>query len=327
MNPLRIIFAGSGEFGLPTLAALLDAGHRLVQVVSQPDRPAGRGRKLTPTPIAQFALDRGLPLERTDVLNALPLPPADVMVVIAFGQKIAPAVVNHPRLGSVNLHSSRLPRFRGAAPINWAILAGDAITGNSIIRLAEKMDAGAILAQSELTIGDSETAGELHDRLARDGAPLMLKTLAALANGTAVETPQDHSLATIAPKLSRESAVLDWSMTPFQIARKINGLSPWPGCRVRLLSPSGEELARLTLLRAKPMAEAPSRGSASIHNPLLPVNPIDGTPASGGVIAGNTVDRFVEILDVQPEGKRPMTLAAYRNGYPWPDGARLQSIA
>ena len=305
MTKLKIIFAGAGEFGLPTLSALVDAGHDLVQVISQPDRPAGRGRKLTPTPIAQVALDRGLPLERTDNVNGLSLPPADVMVVIAFGQKISPAIVNHARLGAVNLHSSRLPRFRGAAPINWAILAGDAVTGNSIIRLAEKMDAGAILAQSELTIGDTETAGELHGRLSQDGVPLMLDTIQSLADGTAVETPQDHSLATMAPKLSRESAVIDWTQTPFQIARKINGLAPWPGCRVRLDDREGKEIARLTLLRARPLA--PSKAGA-------------------GIVAGNTIDSQVEILDVQPEGKRPMTLAAYRNGYPWQDGFRVTSI-
>src|SRR5689334_18777973 len=156
MENLQLIFAGAGEFGLPTLEALVNAGHQIGLVVSQPDRPAGRGRKLTPTPIAQFALDRGLPLERTDDINALPLPPADVMVVIAFGQKIAANVVNHPRLGSVNLHSSRLPKYRGAAPINAAILAGENITGNSIIRLAQKMDAGAVLGQSSIEIGELE---------------------------------------------------------------------------------------------------------------------------------------------------------------------------
>ncbi len=305
MDLLKIIFAGSGEFGLPTLATLVSTGHTIVQVVSQPDRPAGRGRKLTPTAIAQFALDRNLPLERTDNINALPLPPADVMVVIAFGQKISPAVVNHPRLGSVNLHSSRLPRFRGAAPINWAILSGDEITGNSIIRLAEKMDAGAILARSSLAIGETETAGELHDRLSQDGAPLMLETLQQLAAGKAIETSQDHSLATLAPKLSRESAMLDWSQPAKQLARKINGLSPWPGCRVRLIDPTGAEVVRLTLLRARPLAVS--------H-------------AGTGKITGTTIDGKIEILDVQPEGKRPMTLSAYRNGYAWQDGFRVESI-
>jgi methionyl-tRNA formyltransferase len=304
MTRLKIIFAGAGEFGLPTLRGLLDAGHEIVQAISQPDRPAGRGRQLTPTPIAQFAIEQKLPLERTGNINALVLPPADVMVVIAFGQKITPAVVNHPRLGSVNLHSSRLPRHRGAAPINWAILSGDKVTGNSIIRLAEKMDAGAVLAQSDLTIGESETAGELHDRLSQDGVGLMQNTLQSLADGKAVETPQDHSLATMAPKLSRESTAIDWQRTGFELARKINGLSPWPGCRVRIVDRSNVERARLTLLRGKP-AEG------------------QGQP---GVILSDTIGGTVQILDVQPEGKRPMSLLAYRNGYPWEDGFRVESI-
>src|SRR4051812_41089224 len=170
MTLLRIIFAGAGEFGIPTLRALRGAGHEIVCVMTQPDRPAGRGRTLSPTPLAQAALDLGLDVHRTADINKEALPPADVMVVIAFGQKIGEHQVHHPRLGSVTLHSSRLPRHRGAAPINWAILSGDKISGNSIIRLAPKMDAGAILAQSELTIGKLETAGGLHDRLAEDGA-------------------------------------------------------------------------------------------------------------------------------------------------------------
>src|SRR5690348_15690882 len=132
MIPLRVIFCGSGEFGLPTLQSLLESAHQVVQVISQPDRPAGRGRGLTPTPISQAALEAHLPLLRTSNINQENLPAADVMIVIAFGQKIAPHIVDHPRLGSINLHASRLPLLRGAAPINWSIIHGDAITGNSV---------------------------------------------------------------------------------------------------------------------------------------------------------------------------------------------------
>ena len=137
MTPLRIIFAGSGEFGLPTLRAILDAGHQVVQVVTQPDRPAGRGRALRPTAIAELASSRQLSLLKTSNISAESLPPADVMLVIAFGQKIAESVVHHPRLGSINLHASLLPRYRGAAPINWAIIRGETVAGNSVIRLAQ----------------------------------------------------------------------------------------------------------------------------------------------------------------------------------------------
>src|SRR5687767_8423721 len=209
--PLKLIFSGSGEFGLPTLRALIHGGHQIIQVISQPDRPAGRGRTMTPTPIAAFAAAQNLPLLKTANINAEALLPADAMVVIAFGQKIGEAAVHHPRLGSVNLHASILPKYRGAAPINWAIINGERVTGNSVIRLAPRMDAGDVLGQSSLQIGELETAGELHDRLAADGAPLMLKVLEQLAAAAAIETPQDESLATIAPKLSREASKLDFT--------------------------------------------------------------------------------------------------------------------
>ena len=295
---------------VPTLRALMAAGHEVVQVFSQPDRPAGRGKKLTPTPIAELAIEHALPLVRTDNINAEALPAADLMVVIAFGQKIGPAAVDYPRLGSVNLHSSLLPKYRGAAPINWAILRGDSITGNSIIRLAEKMDAGAILTQSNLSIGESETAGELHDRLAENGAPLMLNLLDQLQNGTAIETPQDHTLATIAPKLSRQTAIIDWSQSALMVARQINGLSPWPGCRVRL-DDGGNEVAKITLVRSRRVDRATENIPGELVN--------DGTIAAGD-------GRCVEMLEVQPEGKKPMKLADFRNGKPWHAGMRLSPV-
>src|SRR5437867_6224787 len=219
MAGLRIIFAGSGEFGVPTLKALIGRGEKIVQVVSQPDRPAGRGRALTPTPISQFAIGAGLPLLRTENISREPLPEADVMVVIAFGQKLAEPIVNRPRLGSVNLHASRLPKYRGAAPINWAIVKGEAITGNSVIRLAQRMDSGAILGQSEVPIGELETAGELHDRLAEDGARLVPEVLDGLAEGKVREVPQDETHATQAPKLFRDIAKLEWERPATELAR------------------------------------------------------------------------------------------------------------
>ena len=310
MARLRVIFAGSGAFGLPTLKALVQS-HEVIQVVSQPDRPAGRGRKLHPTPISEFAIEHNLPLLRTADINAEPLPAADVMVVIAFGQKIVDPVVNHPRFGSINLHASRLPKYRGAAPANWAIISGATVTGNSVIRLAQKMDAGAVLAQSSLAIGETETAGELHDRLAEDGVALVQRVLEDLAAGRAVETPQDESQATLAPKLSRASAVIDWSKPAAQVAHQIRGMSPWPGCRVRLLDTTGAELARLTLLRARP-------------------NGCEGTRWNPGEIMMHGCiqcgDGEVQVLEVQPEGRRPMPLDAYQRGNPWCPGMRVESV-
>ena len=310
-SPLRIIFAGSGEFGLPTLQALVAAGHEIVQVVSQPDRPAGRGKILTPTPIAKFAIESNLPLLRTQNINVEPLPPADLLIVIAFGQKIAPHVVNHPRLGGINLHASLLPKYRGAAPINWAIVRGETITGNSVIRLAERMDAGAVLGQSELTIGETETAGDLHDRLSQDGAPLMVRVVEQLAAGTAVEHAQDESRATLAPKLSRDAAKLDFTRPARELADRIRGLSPWPGCRVRLVSKEGGEIARLTLVSCG--AEWANTGHLSPGS-IAP---------GGGIVAGAGL---LNVVLLQPEGKRPMTVKDFSNGHPWASGMRVESI-
>ena len=317
MHKLDLLFAGSGEFGLPTLRSLAQAGHNLVCIYSQPDRPAGRGRKLAPTPVAQFALEQNLSLTRTDDLNKESLPAVDLLIVIAFGQKISDAVTRHARLGSINLHASRLPKYRGASPINSAILNGETVTGNSIIRLAQKMDAGAVLAMSELKIGDTETAGELHDRLAEAGAPLMLQTVEQLATNRAIETPQDESQATKAPKLKRESTRIDWNQSAERIANQIRALYPWPGCRVRLVSSENVELARLTLVRAKSgMSDSPMGSSAS-DSPAGTIN------QDGRIIAAGTP---LQILEIHPEGKRPMPLLNYLNGHPWPPGARLESV-
>ncbi|QOV91678.1 methionyl-tRNA formyltransferase [Humisphaera borealis] len=308
---LSINFAGAGEFGVPTLRAIVAAGHRVPLVITQPDKPAGRGSKLTPTPVAAAAVELGLPLLKTADINAETLPPADLLVVIAFGQKIADAIIHAPRLGAVNLHASRLPKYRGAAPIHRAILGGETIAGNSIIRLAQKMDAGAVLGMSELVIGELETAGELHDRLSQDGVHLMLRVIDELAAGRQVETEQDHSRATLAAKLSRESTRIDFTGKAADIARQIRGLHPWPGCRVKLLTAAGEPADSLRLIRAI----------------AIPGNPPAGaTPgqitASGHIVTG---DGLLEIVELQPDGKRPMPLPDYRRGKPWDAGMRLES--
>ena len=310
ISGMNILFAGSGAFGAPTLTRLIDAGAKIVRVYTQPDRPAGRGKKLTGTPIADLATQRGLDVVRTADINAETLPPADAMVVIAFGQKIAPHVVDHPRFGSINLHASRLPKYRGAAPINWAIIDGDRTTGNSVSRLANRMDAGAVLGQSEIEIGETETTGELHDRLAVDGAPLIERVLTELHEGRAVETPQDDAHATVAPKLTRAHANLNWNEPAAVLCDAIRGLYPWPGCRVRLINDCHKEIARLTLVRARPV-ERRSSGFVGMIDELGHVG---------------AADRMIEIIEVQPEGKRPMPLDAFRNGHPWTAQSRLESI-
>lgn len=305
---MRVLFAGSGVFGLPTLRALAAAGFDVPLVISQPDKPAGRGKKLTPTPIAQFAIERGLPLLRTSNINTETLPQADVMIVIAFGQKIAPHVVNHATHGAVNLHASILPRHRGAAPIHWAILSGDELTANSAIRLAEKMDAGAVLGTSDPIEIANHTTAELHDRLADDGPGLILRVIEQLRAGTAVERVQDEAKVTLAPKLSRQSAMIDFGRSAFEIARQINAMYAWPGCRVELFDGS-QVTARLTLARAEPIDG--SRGVGEIDR-------------EGAIGCGSG---RVRIIEVQPEGGRLMSVSDFRNGRAWDAGMRVRSIA
>ncbi|HEX8324009.1 MAG TPA: methionyl-tRNA formyltransferase [Tepidisphaeraceae bacterium] len=337
---MRIAFAGAGAFGVPTLQRLVEAKANVVRVYTQPDRPAGRGKKMTPTPIAEAAAAMGLEVVRTADLNAETLPDIDALVVIAFGQKIASHIVDKPKFGAINLHASLLPKYRGAAPIHAAILAGEPVAGNSIIRLAEKMDAGNVLGTVELAIHPNETTGELHDRLAVAGAPLVEQVLEQLRSGDAIEVQQDHAAATLARKLSRESTRIDFNRPPQSVADQIRGLYPWPGCRVRLLD-GADEVARLTLVRAR-LAPAPGIPGAGLSSsgasgkPGGPdSNPLPAYRERGQEVVPGTVtaeghvacgDGGIELIEVQPEGRRPMTLAAYRNGRPWTAGLRLESI-
>ncbi|MEM6315543.1 MAG: methionyl-tRNA formyltransferase [Planctomycetota bacterium] len=289
---MKIRFAGSGAFGLPTLRALADR-HEIVQVLTQPDKPAGRGKRLTATPIGAWCDTHGLPVTRTMSINSEPMVESDVLVVIAFGQKVGQHVTDAPEFGAVNLHASLLPRWRGAAPIHHAVMAGDAVTGNSIIRLAERMDAGAVLGQSQRPIDDTYTTGDLHDLLAEDGVELMLDVLDELESGTAEEIEQDETLATPAGKLSRADAILDFTADAKTVSRKINGLSPWPGVRVTVNDEP------VTLLRSRPADD-------------------DGTPGTildNGHIACGVGS--IEVLELQPSGKKSMPLSAYRNGREW----------
>lgn len=304
MEKLKVIFAGAGAFGVPTLKALLER-HEVVGIYTQPDRPAGRGKKMTATPVGEFAAARGISAVKTEDLNKEVLPGADVLVVIAFGQKISPEVTAWPRLGAINLHASRLPRYRGAAPIHRAIMGGETVTGNSVIRMAPKMDAGAVLGMSSVEIGETETTGELHDRLAEDGVPLVLKVLDELAAGTAVEVEQDHARATLAKKISRETAVLDLGKSAEEVSRQIRGLYPWPGVKGLLLAGDGKEVARFTFGHVRAVEGKGEPGEISE----------DGRVACG---AG-----AIEVMDLQPEGKGLMTLAAFRNGRKWERGMRV----
>ena len=211
---MRIVYLGSGEFGIECLNALADSAHELVFIVTQPPQPAGRGRRECPTPVCHWANTHLVPFIETgnvntpEIIEQVAHHQPDLKIVIAFGQKIGPELIDMPPKGAINVHASLLPKYRGAAPINWAIINGETKTGISIITLAHKMDAGQILAQAETQIAPDETAGSLHDRLAQLAAPLLLETVEKIATGTAVYTDQDHSKATYAPKLRKNDGFL-----------------------------------------------------------------------------------------------------------------------
>jgi len=294
---MDLVFFGSGAFGLPVLEELV-ARHTLRLVVSQPDRPAGRKRQPRATPVSSYAESHGLPLHRTADANAdaatIRAVPADAWVVIAFGQKLSPSLLAGQF--AINLHASLLPRWRGAAPIHHAIMAGDPQAGVSVITLADRMDAGDVLASASVEIGPAETTGDLHDRLAELGPTVIGEVLAASANGTLHPAAQDEKLATAAPKLHRGVGRVEPSMAADAARRRINGCGPWPGCDAVI----GGDTIRL--LRAAPCGGAWTPGMVS----------------SDGVMG--FADAGVQLLEVQRQGGRPSSFADWARGrhHGWP---------
>lgn len=298
---MKLLFFGSGAFGLPTLH-MLATEHQLSAVISQPDKPAGRGSKLTPTPIAEWTaanlphipLFKPANVNDPDITAQLRAFPTDAWVVIAFGQKLKPALL-HDRF-AMNLHASLLPRWRGAAPINAAILAGDVTTGNSVITLADKMDAGLVLAQSHRPIDPLQTAGELHDQLSQDGPALVQRVLSEFASDSLHPEPQDDSRVTLAKKLSKSDGILDFSLSAEHCRRKVHGLTPWPGVTASFRN----EPLKLLRVRALDNATGPSAPGTILD-------------ADAGLVRCAHASAL-QLLEVQPAGKRPMPWKDFANG-------------
>lgn len=307
-RPLRIVFFGSGAFGLPTLRKLREQ-HDIVLIVTQPDRPAGRKRVLTPTPIGAFAEQHSMatikPQSPNDpaVVEQIHAVGADAFVIIAYGHKLSEALLGDTF--AINLHASLLPKFRGAAPINWAMMRGEGETGVSVINLAQVMDAGAVLDQQATPIDPLETAGELHDRLAELGATPVLRTLQRWQRDELVQQSQDESLASRAPKLSKSDGTVSFDQHAAAVRSRIHGLTPWPGCTVRL----GDQTMKL--LRVEEVSENPVG-----RNP--------GELADTGVIACK--EGSVRILEIQPPGSRAMSWQEYIRGRRLPAQARCEAL-
>jgi methionyl-tRNA formyltransferase len=315
---MRIVFLGTPDFAIPSLEALVDAGHDVAAVVTQPDRPSGRRRKMTESPVKAFAQERGLPVHTAEDINDASMVDTlaelapDLIVVAAFGQKLGPEVLNLPRHGCINVHASLLPRHRGAAPVAHAILAGDPETGVTLMEMAESIDTGAMLAQEAVPIGSSETAGELEERLARLGARLLLDTVGAIAGGWVEPIPQDESKKTRAPSLRKKDGLIDWSRSAEYLDRFARAMSPWPGAYTFWHRPEKQPL-RLVVKDAEP--DARSDDGAEEPGTVL--------SADDGRLTVQTGEGVLHVLRLQPAGKRPMPTGDFLRGHDLGPGSRL----
>jgi methionyl-tRNA formyltransferase len=310
---VRVVFLGSGAFAVPSLAALLDAGHEVAALVTQPDREKGRGRALAATPAKVLAEQREVPvlqprrIKEPQAIDALRALRPDVQVVVAYGQILPRAVIDIPRLGTVNVHSSLLPKYRGAAPIHWAVVNGERETGVTTMLIDEGLDTGPTLLARPTPIGPEETAPELEARLGPLGAEVLLETLDGLARGTLAPRAQDHTRATLAPILKKEDGRIDWARPAEEIARRVRGLLPWPGTATTV---AGSDLK---VLRAR--AE-PATGTDAEPGTVLAVD------RDGLLVAAGAGTRL-RLLDVQPESRRPMPASAFAAGARLQAGTRL----
>ena len=302
MPELKIVFAGTPEFSLPPLQALLQSVHQITAVYTQPDRPAGRGRRLMPSPVKQLALTNELqvfqPLnfKREEDLLQLESLGADLMVVVAYGLILPARVLRAPRLGCINIHASLLPRWRGAAPIQRAIQAGDRQTGVTIMRMDAGLDTGPMLLVKTCPISDRDTAASVHDRLAVLGAEALLEALPGVADGSLAAQPQDESGACYAQKLDKAEALIDWTRPAIEIDRLIRAFIPWPVAQTEL---DGK------LLRIWRCSVQPGIGGAA-----QPGCVVAADQRGIDVVTGNAVLRIHEL---QPPGKRVMSAAEFLN--------------
>jgi methionyl-tRNA formyltransferase len=315
---MKILFFGSGAFGIPSLQALKDSGNELIHIFTQPAHPAGRSRKPKPTAVALWAQQNNIPCTEADNINSpemikkIAACNADLLLVIAFGQKISNQVISIHEKGAVNVHASLLPKYRGAAPVNWALMNNDSQTGVSIITLAEKMDAGLILNQSQIPIDPDDDAQTLHDKLALEAPPRLIDTISQIAASGATYIPQDESLVTYAHKLNKSDGFLDWSQPAESIRNKIRGLWPWPGAQTDYVSAKTSKCVRVTVAKADIVkttdAQKPTFGLFDEN-----LNVICGRDA-------------IKILRIKPAGSPLMDFRDFVNGRKTSPGDLLLNI-
>ncbi|MBI3665277.1 MAG: methionyl-tRNA formyltransferase [Acidobacteria bacterium] len=297
---------GTPAFAVPTLEALLEAGVEVAGVVTQPDRPAGRGQQPVASPVKRLAVERGLavfqPLKIKDpeaVEYVRRLGP-DVIVVVGYGQIIPRAVFDSPPLGTINVHASLLPKYRGAAPIQWAIANGETVTGITTMRIEAGLDTGDILLQRECPIGPEETAPELSARLAKEGAALLIETLRCLERGAITPRKQDPTQASHAPLIKKEDGRADWAMGARQIANRVRAFDPWPGVYTTFRG-------HLLHLRKVRVVEGSGTSSRAVRPGALDVDRHSLRVACG--------EGWLELVELQPEGKKRLTAQEFINGH------------
>ena len=303
---------GTPDIAVPALEKIIEAGHEVVLVVSQPDKPVGRSKALKPTPVKECALAHGIEvyqperIRNEECVAYLKTFDADVFVVEAFGQIVSQAILDIPKICCVNIHTSLLPKYRGAAPIQWAVLNGDLITGVTTMRMDAGIDTGDIIMKQEVIINERETSGTLYDRLAVEGSKLIVKTLEALENGTATFTPQDHDKATHVSKITKEMGSIDWSRPAVEIEHLIRGMDPWPSAYTRL------DDKTMKVWSAKVLPEDTMENPGTI------------TEVTKDGICVQTGEGTLVITELQMEGKKRMTTDAFLRGYEVKAGTMLR---
>jgi len=300
--PLDLIFCGTPRFAVPTLEKLAEAGHRIHLVVTQPDRPKGRGLDVVASPVKESALKLNLPIAQPDRIKTndafreqLTALKPDAIIVVGYGRIIPQWMLNLPPLGNINLHASLLPKYRGAAPIQWAIANGESLTGNTTMRIDAGLDTGDILLQNELAISSEDTAETLAPKLAAIGANLMIGTLSGLKQGTIPPRRQDDSKSSLAPILKKEDGQIDFSRSATEIFNRLRGFQPWPGAHTKFRGKN------LQFLKAHPATEAAAPSELRVIGDRL--------------LSGCSNNTSIEILELQLEGKKRTLAKDFIHGY------------
>jgi len=305
---MLLVFCGTPRFAVPTLEKLVEAGHSVALVVTQPDRPRGRGMEVAVSPVKESAIRLGRPVvqpatikNNTEFRDQLAAIRPDAIIVVGYGRIIPQWMIDLPRLGNLNLHASLLPKYRGAAPIQWAIACGESVTGVTTMRIDAGLDTGDILLQREMSIGPEDTAETLGPKLASIGADLMEETLRGLENGDVHPSPQDDAQATLAPILKKEDGRMDFARSANDLCNRLRGFQPWPWA---FTSFKGKTLR---VHRAQPAQRAPALMPGDVG--------VEGSRLCVGCGKNNDAETMLELVEIQLEGKRRMTAQEFINGY------------